>query len=324
MDRKLVRAFWEAYAIGDAYGKATEYCSLDEIKNCYSTIDRILGPEESLSHKDLLKGKVTDDTEQNIYLIKAYSKTRFVSAKITADALVSWINETDAMKYIGPSSLRALNAMKKGVPPEEAGKNGTTCGGIMRVPAAVFFSDDKTLINNVVECLKPTHFTSLAIEAALSYAFALRCALKNSSVEEILEEAKRGAREGRQYGCRERTQGVGPKVDSRIAFLEKIIKEIKNENELKDLLYSVLGTTLSSQDVASAVYGLFLYCKEDTALIIRLATELGGDTDTIACLAAGLSALYGKGHNIKRDEIKLVEEANGINFESLTSLILGE
>ena len=31
MDKQLIRSFLEAFAAGDAIGKATEYCSMEEI-----------------------------------------------------------------------------------------------------------------------------------------------------------------------------------------------------------------------------------------------------------------------------------------------------
>ena len=35
-------------------------------------VDRLLHPEESQNHADLPQGAVTDDTEQNLYLLAAY------------------------------------------------------------------------------------------------------------------------------------------------------------------------------------------------------------------------------------------------------------
>ena len=69
MDKQLIRSFLEAFAAGDAIGKATEYCSMEEIAAHYSSIDRILPPKESLSHSELPFGSVTDDTEQVVCLL---------------------------------------------------------------------------------------------------------------------------------------------------------------------------------------------------------------------------------------------------------------
>lgn len=321
MEKSLIRAFLEAYAVGDAYGKATEYCNRIFIEKHFNHIDKILTPEESLSHKDLPYGRITDDTEQNIYLIREYSRRHRVNAKDTADCLLRWIRESDALKYIGPSSYKALTAIENGQDAETSGKSGITCGGIMRTPAAFFFSNSETLESNVIECLKPTHFTSVAIEAAMAYAFALQSASGNSSLEEILDSACLGAKKGRMHGNSERACSVGPSIEARIRFLYGNINESMSESNLKYLLYDVLGSTMASYDVASSVFGLFMYCKTDVKRLIRLAAEMGGDSDSIASLGAGLAAIYSKGHNIDRNEVNLVEKSNNIDFNELANLI---
>lgn len=322
MKKELIKSFLESFAVGDAFGKVTEYCSRKEIEKNYSSITTILPPSLSLSHKDLLHGRVTDDTEQVIYLIKTYSEKKRVDSYDTALTLLSWVEECNAYSYMGPSSLKALNYIKNGGDIEKAGIYGTTCGGLMRSPASFLFSNEDNIVTNTFNCLKPTHNTVLAMEAALSYTFALMEAKKDSAtIESIINRAKEGAELGSKYGNRERTNGVGPSLVSRIIFLEKTIPSLKNDKELKILLYDILGTTLSSIDCASAIFGLFLYTKGDVISTIEIATETGGDTDTISALSASLSTLYRKGHNIRPKMIELVSKANNIDFDYLTELI---
>lgn len=322
MDKKLVKSFLEAIAVGDACGKATEYCSKDEIESVYSKIETILTPERSLSHKDLFWGQVTDDTEQNFQLIKMYAEKGRVNALDTAYCLVDWLSDPKVEKYIGPSSRSALLSIREGADIDKAGVAGITCGGIMRVPAAFLFSTSETLECNVYECLKPTHNTSIAMESAMAYAYALKeAAKKNCTPVSIMISAKNGAEIGKRYGSRERLTGVGPSINRRIDFIMKENVGNMAERDLKILIYDVLGATMASYDVASAVFALFLYAKNDVSLAIRLATEIGGDSDTIACLSAALCTLYAKGHNIDKEEINLVSKANSIDFDELASLI---
>lgn len=111
MNKALIQSFIEAYAVGDAFGKATEYCSQQQIEEAYPCIQELLPPEKSLSHQGLVHGQVTDDTEQNVYLIHEYAEKETVDPYDTAKCLVRWVTETDATKYIGPNSLRALKAI---------------------------------------------------------------------------------------------------------------------------------------------------------------------------------------------------------------------
>lgn len=322
MDKNQIKQFLEAFAVGDAFGKTTETCSRQSIKARYARIDHMLGPEESLSHENLRYGQVTDDTEQNIYLIREYAAKGCIDVHDTAMSLLRWFEETNSYEVIGPSSLAALTSIRDGGDVETAGTHGTTCGGIMRTPAAFLFSTGENLEENVVKCLKPTHFTAIANEAALAYAYALQEASREgSTMDSILEQACIGADRGFTHGSTFRCSGVGPSVKARIRFLKKQIPSLRDEEELKVLLYDVLGSTMSSCDVAASVFGLLIFTKGDVSETIRIATEMGGDTDTIASLAAGLCTLYSKGHNIDPSMVETVGRANDIDFEELSELV---
>ncbi len=323
MEKALIQAFLEAFAVGDAYGKVTEYCSQKEIRDAYDHITELLPPEKSIAHDDLFYGQVTDDTEQTVYLIDAYARAGRVTAYDTAMCLLRWVQETDAaQKYIGPNSLRALQAIKRGEDVASAGLNGTTCGGMMRSPAAFLFSDERTLERNVVNCLMPTHNTSVALEAAMCYACALQAAAEGLPMERILVRACQGAEIGKQYGSHKRVAGVAPSCSARIRYLWRLTSQWKDEAELQTFLYEVIGATLASCDVCACVFALFMYCGRDVARAVRMATELGGDTDTIACLAAGLCTLYAGGHNLPRETVELVAGANHLDFAALADKVL--
>ena len=313
----------EAYAVGDAYGKATEYCTRQQVEEAYPSVCELLPPEKSLTHEDLRHGQVTDDTEQNVYLIREYGRKKTVSSYDTAMCLLRWVEETDAAtKYIGPNSLRALNAIREGAEIATAGTGGITCGGMMRSPAAFLFSTAENLEENVVSCLMPTHYTSIAIEAALCYARALEAAANGKTIPEMLEAACLGARQGKKHGSTFRTAGVGPSCEARIRFLAGWISPKRSETEVKEFLYDVMGATMSSCDVCSCAFGLFLYAERDVEKAIRMATEMGGDSDTIGCLAAGLCAMYAGEHHLPREMVELVEKANQISFEQLAETVV--
>lgn len=322
MEQSKVQAFLEALAVGDAFGKVTEYCSLEEITEKLGHVEALLTPEEALTHNNLAHGQVTDDTEQNLYLIRQFAKDKEITAENTARALLKWVDETDAEKYMGPSSSAALEKIKNGEDITTTGLNGTTSGGVMRVPAAFLFSTADNLVENVVACLLPTHNTGVAMDAAMTYAYSLQAAAKdNPSISEICDAAYEGSLIGRKYGSQKRTAAVAPGCGERVQYLQEYLPSIKDEQALKEHLYYVLGTTCSSWDVCSAVFGIFLWAKEDVFTAIRIATEVGGDTDTIACLVACLSSLYAKGHNIPREMVDLVSVSNNIDFPAVAALI---
>ena len=266
---------------------------------------------------------MTDDTEQVVYLIREYYEKGCITPYDTAMALLRWVNETDAAnKYIGANSLRALRSIADGADVTTTGLNGITCGGMMRTPAAVFMSREEELVQGVVNCLMPTHYTGVAIESAMCYAYAMKAALKGCDLQTILAEACIGAEIGKPYGSQLRVAAAAPSCAARIRFLSKFLPMLENEQELKAFLYDILGTTQESCDCCAAAFALLIWAKEDVHLAIRLATEMGGDTDTIACLAAGLCTLYAGGHNLPQDMVELVSRANKLDFDELAEMVM--
>ena len=168
----MVAGVLTAYAVGDALGMPTEFMTRQEIVSIikdlpFGLINGFLEPSQSKNHPNLPRASITDDTEQVISLLEEYGARGAIDASATAARLLRWMRESNAIEkgYIGPSSRSALEAIEQGMPPEKAGINGTTCGGVMRSPAAVLFSAARglPLSQSVYTCLLPTHNTQLAL-----------------------------------------------------------------------------------------------------------------------------------------------------------------
>ncbi len=334
-------AVLEAFAVGDALGMPTEFMRREEIRGRFGLVDRILDPSISWTHPGLPFASVTDDTEQLWRLLGAY-QARGISAETTVECLLAWVRETDAVakRYIGPSSLKALTAIENGADPREAGKQGTTCGGIMRSPAAVLATlareagacartgNDEALGGGgagaleraVLACCLPTHNTRAAIEAAMAYAFALHAALCADSapsdtagrVGAILDAGLAGAVRGAALA----PEGFpGPSSGARIAHLRAVAPAWRDADEAMDFLYGVIGSGIESADVCAAVFGIFMFAKDEVMLALRMGASLGGDTDTIAALAGALCAACAGGHDIPRGLVDTVVAANGLEVE---------
>lgn len=315
------KAILEALAVGDAMGMPTEFMTQEDIDSVFPPIDKLLDPKLSYTHNDMSFASVTDDTEQNLYLAKAYVDAGEITVECSADALSRWIVECDAVakKYIGPSSLKALNAIRDGVDIMEAGKGGTTNGGIMRTPALVLCAGDcgeEDLLEAIRRGCIPTHHTSQAIEAAAGYGFALRAAMEGKGVDEIVAAAKYGAEKGLhsvEYVA------AAPTCTRRLEHILSV-NDTDAQTLRKDLYY-VYGTGLASIDVFAAAMSIFLMKKEDVFGAICLAASLGGDTDTIGALVGALCAAYAGGHNIPEIVLAPVLEHNQLDLETLSSKI---
>jgi ADP-ribosylglycohydrolase len=323
---EAVRACLEAFALGDALGMPTEFMTRAEIKRRFGLVDRLLEPSESRNHPDLARGQVTDDTEQVLALLDEYCLKGGIDARGTALRLLRWVNESGAIakRYIGPSSKAALAAIEGGADPEK-GYGGTTCGGVMRSPAAALFALARglPLAESVAACLRPTHNSSQALAAACAYAYALREALWGSEASAIAEAAAEGWAAGIAFAPWE---ACGPSVPARVAAFAEAAKGFSSADDALDFLYGVYGTGLESADVASAALCIFLYAPLDSWLALRMGASVGGDTDTIAalagCLAAAHRASSGLEGGLPSGLLAYVLSTNGIELESLVARLL--
>ncbi|MDD2231723.1 MAG: ADP-ribosylglycohydrolase family protein [Sphaerochaetaceae bacterium] len=280
--------FYLFYAAGDAVGKATEFMTLDAIRNDIGHINGLVDSSKSQNHSDLPSWAITDDTEQNLYLIRRYLSDGNVTIDNTVDALVRWIDETDAVSkhYIGPSSLKALQRIKSGSDPLKAGLGGVTCGGIMRVPSAVFASLilGLDLDSCIFNAIAPTHNTSVGMEAAYGYAYALRATVQK-------KDWITAAIQGCQIGLSKAPYiSASATLLGRIDYLRGLDLPSWDSEKLKSFLYSVMGTGLPSYETAGAVFALAMHTASPSKAIF-IASETGGDTDTIAALSGGLLSM---------------------------------
>ena len=311
----------EALAVGDAMGMPTEFMTREYIKENFGIVDTILDPKVSIIHKEMKKYSVTDDTEQNLYLIKEYCGDGEVTVNNTVKGLMKWIVETNAEKkgYIGPSSLRALRGIEKGDDPYKAGIMGVTCGAPMRALAPVLCSSEDKLIQSVYNSCIPTHNNNLAVEAAMAVGFALHKAKSGGSYKEILDASLKGAGIGAVQS--EHIWG-GASTGKRIELILTEIRKMEELDDLLDYLYYIIGTGLDANQVAPAIIAIFAWAKDDVWLAIKAGASIGGDTDTIGAVAASLCALYRKGHNIPDDILNPVLKENDLQIDMYADMII--
>ncbi len=310
---RVLSRFYLFFAAGDAVGKTTEFMTPADIS---SRIGRITGLSDrslSMNHGDLESWEVTDDTEQNLWLLRRYLKDGKVTVENTVEALVDWIRTTGAVakKYIGPSSLSALESIIAGKDPHTTGQSGTTCGGIMRCPAAVWAS--VLLSQDLDECiynaLLPTHNTSVAMESAYGYGYALKAAIDGADRKKIYEAALEGCAVGMTKAP---WVWASAGLEARLRFLSTLELEKWDEDRLKAFMYGVLGTGLPSYETSGAVAALCMHTQSPLKAMF-LAAEAGGDTDTIAALAAGLLSVMNPDEQMPQEISSALLEHNDLD-----------
>ncbi|WP_434094722.1 ADP-ribosylglycohydrolase family protein, partial [Streptomyces hyaluromycini] len=136
-------------------------------------------------------GSVTDDTDQAVIvgrlLVEGHGR---IDPLRLARELLGWEQEMKAkgsFDLLGPSTKAALDAVARGVPPREAGRNGTTNGAAMRVtPVGIAFAADPldAFVDRVVESCQVTHDTTIGIAGAAAVAAAVSTGVGGGSLDE--------------------------------------------------------------------------------------------------------------------------------------------
>jgi ADP-ribosylglycohydrolase len=278
-------------ALGDALGMPTQLLSPAEIEAAYGFVDRFVVP--AADHKvsrGLEAGTITDDTEQTLLLgrILVDSGSRFDHRR-WVNALVDWERDVKARgsyDLLGPSTKRAIDAINSGVAPEEAGRGGDTNGAAMRIaPVGILMPPDPldALVSKVAETCRATHNSAVAIAAASAVAATVSAGIEGAdwraATGRAIEAAELGARLG---------DGDAEDIAQRIrAAIE--IGRTRPESEAIRAIAGQIGTGVPARQSVSAAFAVLEAASGDPWRAAVIGANLGGDTDTIGAIAAGMA-----------------------------------
>jgi ADP-ribosylglycohydrolase len=259
-------------------------------------------------------GTVTDDTEQAVLLARLLVKgCGAIDPRELAAALTEWeraMAERGSLDLLGPSTKRAVAAILAGVPPEEAGATGTTNGAAMRIAPVgiavpIAFHDPNsdarlsTLVDHVVAASSVTHNTGVALAGAAAVAAAVSAGISGATVAEVTALGIQAARlaAGRGHWV------AGADVAARIEWATDLVTgraqadgESDREAETAGLIYTLVGTSLATQESVPAAFAVLAAVPADPWRACRMAASLGGDTDTIAAITGAIAgACHGAG-----------------------------
>jgi len=305
-------------ALGDAMGCPTEFLTPEQIAAEYGRVEGLVAAPEWHPHSTLSPGCVTDDTEQALILAEIYLREGRMSAEAMARGLLDWADARGERQslYVGPSTRRALEALRAGVDPRASGRMGKTNGAAMRVaPAGIVHAGDlKGALADAVEASLPTHGTTLALSAAGAVACAVAWAMReDSSLEEVLEAGMEGAARGRAFG----TWVWTPPLEKRIEMALRLVRRADDETEALQALYDYVGVDLTVTESVPTAFGLVALADGNPMRAVRYAANLGGDTDTIGAIAGSIcGALQGVGE-IDRALLVEIERVNKLDLAAV-------
>ncbi|MDX3852676.1 ADP-ribosylglycohydrolase family protein [Streptomyces sp. AK02-01A] len=323
LDRAL--GAYYGLALGDALGMPTQVMSREDVVRVYGTLT---GFEPALPDNPVSAGmpagSVTDDTDQAVIvgrlIVEGHGR---IDPLRLAQELLAWEKEMKAkgsFDLLGPSTKAALDAVARGVPPEEAGRYGTTNGAAMRVtPVGIAFAAEPAadFLDHVVESCQVTHDTTVGIAGAAAVAAAVSTGVGGGTLDEAVAAAVAAARAGVRRGH----WIAGADIASRIEWAGELVRGLPEAVAL-DRICALVGTSVASQESVPAAFAVLAMTGGDPWRSALLAANLGGDSDTIGAIAGAVAGSVAGLAALPADAVHTLRTVNGLELEPLTADLL--
>ena len=310
-------------ALGDAMGMPTQVLSPAAIRCRYGVVDDFVAPaaDHSVS-RGLAAGSVTDDTEQTLLLARRLLRSpgAFDQAGWVQD-LLDWEADVEARglhDLLGPSTKRALLAIAAGTPPEEAGRSGDTNGAAMRVaPVGIAVPADPLgrLVTRVAETCIATHNTRQGIASAAAVAAAVSAGIDGADWRAAVRAGVAAAELGEQQG----TWVAGASIAARIDWACGLVADGAPETAAERIV-RLVGTSVAAQESVPAAFAVLTAVRGDPWQAARMASNLGGDTDTIGAIAAGIAGACAGAAALPAERVAALR---GIDQDEVAALACG-
>jgi ADP-ribosylglycohydrolase/sugar/nucleoside kinase (ribokinase family) len=293
LDERLSRtegALW-GQACGDAFGMPNSFLKLPVWRTSMEA-----GPVNSPYHAGYAPGRITDDTEQAQSLTVAFEQSSGpLDVKIVAVELEKWLDSVGGQDSlaVGPSTKRAMAAIKQGTPVELAGISGVTNGAPMRISvvgawaALNDFTFDELLADVEAACV-PTHNTSIAISGAAAVAAAVWAGIRGLNWTETLAQSLTAAQWGEERG----TWIYGASVSERIVAAVELAGAATSEVEITRVLSELIGMGEATTESVPAAFAAAAFADRNPEVAIRVAGNARGDTDTVAAMAGAIAGAF--------------------------------
>ena len=314
--RERIVGCLKGIATGDAIGKQTENRSREDVRRLYpaglrgfegtpgTIIPRYIGNRK----REWLSGETTDDTENTLAVARAILRDGDVRHSSVGRELLT------SRKCLHPG-LRSLWEFHQAGDPARVSDRHDGCGAAVRVaPVGMLYKPDRfeEIVAAAREASIPTHGGILALAAAAATAAAVSAAIESASPDAILAIAIRAAR---------RVESERPHPSGSMADVIRAAADSLRQH--RDLDVDTLASTWFPNTPLTIVpFAIALAATMDSAeAAILLATNIGGDADSVASIAGGI--LGARCPETLNDEWHAaVERVNGHNLEPIADALM--
>lgn len=318
--------------IGDALGAPTEQRSIREIRELFGgRVESFFEPPaDSPYSKGRKPAQITDDSSQMMMLAECFiAGDGSVTAREVAEMVLRWSENPDYFPHFaGPSTRRAIEALRNGADPDIIGAEGrettmgTSNGGAMRVAPAglVHPGDIDSAVRAAAITCRPSHFTNVGVAGAGAIAAAVAIALRDdATIIDIVRAARRGAALGAEIGAAEGRESAGASVRARIETAVAIAITSDSLDDAVQRIADSVGSGLHAAEAVPAAIGCFVAAAGDPWLTVVAAANIGDDTDTVACMAGAIAGAYSGFARVPEKAYQSVLAANDLDIANLAS-----
>jgi ADP-ribosylglycohydrolase len=332
IDDRILGSFY-GVALGDAMGMPGELWPRRRVLEHFGRIEGFLpGPDGHFVVDGYRAGQITDDTQQTLMLAGAIVDAGGrVDAEVVARHLVAWADRVGASEgnFLGPSSARAIQALRDGASPYETGKTGETNGAAMRIaPVGMISSphDLPVLVDRVEAASLMSHHTDVAISGASLIAAVVAASIESEPGERVATRIDRVLDVGFEaalLGAERGEHVVAASIPARAQLARDIAREPSTDDEFLQRLYDLIGASVATTDSVPAAVGLFVRAEGDPHRSALLAANLGGDTDTIGAIAGGMCGAFTGFSGIPAHLVATLDEVNDLDIGPLAAALAG-
>ncbi|MBW1991175.1 MAG: ADP-ribosylglycohydrolase family protein [Deltaproteobacteria bacterium] len=278
-------------ALGDALGGPVKFKSVQEIQAEYGPRGILEPPEPAL---------FTDDTQMTLAVAEALIEAGHQDLETLMAAVsrrfIAWLNSPENTRAPGNTCLEGCRRLEAGIPWRQSGKAGSKgCGAAMRVaPIGYFYQHDVARLKEVAAATALcTHNHPTALVAAQAAAYLVKLALDEILPGFFLPRLK------------EEFQGQDPEFDQALNRLEQALRLIDLPVALAHI-----GSGWVAEEAVMAAFYCFLEFPYDFRNAVRLAANIDGDSDSVACITGGISGAYRGLKNLPQEWLKRLEKAD--------------
>lgn len=256
--------------------------------------DLIAAPDDHPVHAGLPAGRITDDTEQAMWLARQILADGGVTLEGAARAIVAWYDAVggDDCPFVGPSTRRGVSKIRAGGDLRETGLGGDTNGSAMRasVVGLLHPGDVDAAARDAAVTSIPTHNTNVGCAAAAAVAGAVSAALRpDAELRDVLQASIDAAAIGERIGATWLGASVARRIDLAVSLARD---EVGSDADRIQAIFDLVGTSLAATEAVPAAMGVVALADGDPRRAALLAAELSGDADTVGAIACAVCGAW--------------------------------